>query len=130
MSTQDQLKKQLVNNMVNHCASNGIDQNFGHVTVKDGVVIKKDEVNVMHTFNFIQNNDEDVELEYFDDDLELQGDLYLDKLLNGLGFDETLEILFKDRFEEVRKMFTDALKNNDKVIRNAENAAIETFKGI
>jgi len=46
MCIEDQLKNQLLDNMVNYCASQGIDQDFDHVKVRDGAVIKSEPRNI------------------------------------------------------------------------------------
>jgi len=93
-------------------------------------------------FEFTQNNQEDVTLYYDNDDLDLQGDLYFTKLIADVGIGEAIEIIAGDFWAEAETnaaslllgadnpYFTNLLRDHDKVIEMAENAAIETFKGI
>ena len=96
-----------------------------------------------HEFNFTQNNQDDIVLQYDNDDLDLQGELYLQKLIKDSdSVDEALIAICNGFWKEAQinvasiltgatnPYFIKLLRDNENVIAMAENSAIETFKGI
>jgi len=93
-------------------------------------------------FEFTQNNQEDVTLYYDTDDLDLQGVCYFTKLIADVGIGEAIEIVAGDFWKEAETnaaslllgatnpYFIELLRGHEDVIMRAENAAIETYKGV